>query len=71
MLGVLYEYITKWHFTLNEAKTKIIVIKNGGKLHTNEHELYNGQLLYVVDSFTYFGVILRYNCKFLETEKNR
>lgn len=30
---------------------------------------YNGQLLDVVNIFTYPGVIFRYNCKFLETEK--
>lgn len=69
MLDILYEYTSKWHLTVNVAKTKIVVFRNGGKLHTNEQWTYNGQLLDIVDSFTYLGVIFKYNCKFLETEK--
>lgn len=33
----------------------------------NEHWLYDRQLLAVVDSYTYLGVIFKYNCKILET----
>lgn len=56
---ILCEYSTKWHLTVNVAKTKFVFFRNRGKVHTNEQWTYNGQLLNAVDSFTYLGVIFK------------
>lgn len=69
VLKMLYKYTAKWHLIVNIEK-KIVIFRNWGKLQTKGHWSYNRQFLNFVDSFTYFSVIFKFNCKFLEIEKS-
>lgn len=69
MLNTLYSYTSVWDLTVNVQKTKIVIFRNGGKIHNNERWHLNGEPTEVVDSFTYLGLLLQYNGKFNNTQK--
>lgn len=69
MLNTLFSYTSVWDLTVNVQKTKIVIFRNGGKIHNNERWHLNGEPIEVVDSFTYLGLLLQYNGKFNNTQK--
>ena len=52
---------------MNVQKTKIVVFRNGGNIRNNEKWTYKNDLLKVVNKFTYLGIVLNFNGKFLVT----
>lgn len=69
MLNTLYSYTSVWDITVNVQKTKIVIFRNGGKIHNCERWHLNGEPIEVVDSFIYLGLLLQYNGKFNNTQK--
>ena len=69
-LNSLEVYCKEWSLKINVQKTKIVIIRNGGKLYDNE-KLYinNNTEIEVVNKFTYLGLCFYYNGKFTEAEK--
>ena len=69
MLDVLYDYTKQWNLEVNIQKTKIVIFRNGGQIKRNENWLYDGCQIEVLNQFTYLGIVLNYNGKFLVTQK--
>ena len=69
MLDVLYDYTKQWNLEVNIQKTKIVIFRNGGQIRQNENWLYDGCQIEVLNQFTYLGIVLNYNGKFLATQK--
>ena len=65
MLDVLYDYTKQWNLEVNIQKTKIVIFRNGGQIKQNETWLYDGCQIEVLNQFTYLGIVLNYNGKFL------
>jgi hypothetical protein len=55
-LNLLHKYCNDWNLSVNTAKTKILVFKNGGRLSRFESWTYNNELLEAVPGFSYVGV---------------
>ena len=55
-LNILYEFCDKNKLKVNEAKTKVVVFKNGGILSRHEAWTYNNVNLDVVNKFCYVGL---------------
>ena len=54
-LNCLQDCCAKLGMEVNESKTKVMVFRKGGHLGINEKRYYNGMLVNVVNSYTYFG----------------
>ena len=70
MLNTLYKYTREWDLNVNVPKTKIVVFRNGGNVTKTEKWIYNGQVLEVVNTFNYLGMLFNHNGKFLQTQKH-
>ena len=69
MLNTLHSYTTKWNLTVNVEKTKIVIFRNGGKIRSDEKWFLNGENISTVDKFMYLGMLINYNGKFNDTQK--
>ena len=69
MLHTLSDYSKKWSLEVNVLKTKIVVFRNGGQLKVCEKWMYENQNIEIVDEFNYLGILLKFNGKFLQTQK--
>ena len=69
MLNSLSSYTDKWSLTVNVAKTKIMVFRNGGVVKPNEVWYYKDATIEIVNEFCYLGIVLNYNGKFQKTQK--
>ena len=56
-LKALESFCQKWGMEVNEAKTKVIVFRNGGKLSSKEKFLYNGKTIDIVTHYKYLGIV--------------
>ena len=54
---------------VNVQKTKVVVFRNGGKIHNNVKWSYSGENVEIVDLFVYIGVMFNFNGKFFVTQK--
>ena len=63
-LDILHDYCQKWHLYVNVQKTKIVVLRKGGRLSMNDFWVYGDFLIEVVDYFQYLGLKLSYTGKF-------
>ena len=54
-LNCLQDCCAKLGMEVNESKTKVMIFRKGGHLGINEKRYYNGMLVNVVNSHTYFG----------------
>ena len=70
MLDTLLLYTCKWGLTVNIAKTKIMVFRNGGFVKDEEIWYYDGNAIDIVDEFCYLGVLLNFNGKFVKAQKH-
>ena len=68
MLNTLYSYTTKWNFTVNVEKTKIVIFRNGRKIRSDEKWFLKGDNISIVDKFMYLGMLINYNGKFNDTQ---
>ncbi|XP_078312623.1 uncharacterized protein LOC144619140 [Crassostrea virginica] len=69
MLNTLQNYTTEWSLDVNVQKTKVVVFRNGGKIHNNEKWSYSGENVEIVDQFVYLGIMFNLNGKFFVTQK--
>ena len=69
-LDIFHSYCKMWNLQVNANKTKVMIFS---KRKVRQHiEFYlNGQKLEIVDTFTYLGVLFKYNGCFIETRKTR
>ena len=69
-LDIFHSYCEMWNLQVNDNKTKVMIFS---KRKVRQHiEFYlNGQKLEIVDTFTYLGVLIKYNGRFIETRKKR
>ena len=70
MLNTLHSYIEEWSLSVNIPKTKVLVVRNGGKLHREESWTYDNVDLETVNKFKYLGLLFNYNGKFLNMQKH-
>lgn len=69
MLNSLSIYANSWKLTVNTAKTKIVVFRNGGRLRNNEEWFFDRKKIEVVEQFTYLGIVFKWNNKFNVVQK--
>ncbi|XP_021348592.1 uncharacterized protein LOC110447309 isoform X2 [Mizuhopecten yessoensis] len=69
MLNSLSIYANSWKLTVNTAKTKIVVFRNGGRLRNNEEWFFDRKKIEVVEQFTYLGIDFKWNNKFNIVQK--
>ena len=70
MLNTLHSYTEEWSLSVNIPKTKVVVFRNGGKLHQDESWTYNNVDLETVNEFKYLGLLFNYNGRFLNMQKH-
>ena len=70
MLNSVHSYTDEWSLRVNVEKTKVVVFRNGGKIHHNEHWIYDNVELEIVNEFKYLGLLFNYNGKFLNMQKH-
>jgi len=58
-LILLEEYCDRWKLTVNISKTKVMVFRNGGPVRKNLQFVYKGEVLEIVNKFTYLGIVLQ------------
>lgn len=61
MIKNLEVYCKTWNLQVNLSKSKIMVVRNGGKLARNDKWWYNGERIQVVNEYKYLGVIITSN----------
>jgi hypothetical protein len=61
-LNRVCEYCEKWGLEVNVEKTKIVVFRKRGKVASQWY--FDTELVEVVDSFNYLGVVANYNGSF-------
>jgi hypothetical protein len=61
-LNRLHVYCMSWGLEVNVEKTKIVVFRRRGRVE--QHWTYDNQVVDVVDSFNYLGVVANYNGSF-------
>ena len=57
MLNSVHSYTDEWSLRVNVEKTKVVVFRNGGKIHHNEHWIYDNVGLEIVNEFKYLGLL--------------
>ena len=55
---------------MESLKTKIVVLRNRGKLQRKDVWLYTNEVLDTVDESSYLGMMFYYNGKFSNTQKH-
>ena len=43
MLNILQNYTTEWSLDVNIQKSKVVVLRNGGQIHSNEYLPFSGE----------------------------
>ena len=61
-------YCQKWKFTVNAAKTKVMVFRKGGVLPRNLGFYYEGNQIEIVKSFKYLGIVFTAGGSFSGTQ---
>jgi exonuclease III len=69
-LDALLAYSRRWGLSVNVDKSKILIFRNGGKLHDSELFMYGEECLEIVDSFNYLGMLFNFNNKFRVAESH-
>ena len=59
MLNTWYSYTTKWNLTVIFEKTKIVILRNGGNIRSDEKWFLNGENISIVDEFMYLGMLIK------------
>lgn len=57
-LNKLHDYCTKWKFTVNRSKTKVMIFQKGGKLASGNF-MYGELPLDIVGDYVYLGINFR------------
>ena len=67
-LNIFQSYCDKWKLEVNASKTKVIVFSKRKCKDDFLFTLY-GENLERVDTFSYVGIVIKYNDSFIETRK--
>ena len=67
-LNLLSEYCAKWKLKVNVLKSKILIIRAGGLLPKKLSFSYDGEVLEIVKSFKYLGIVLTAGGSFSEAQ---
>ena len=68
-LNALSDYCSRWEMVVNTNKTKIMIFRKGGRLPENPNFYYKGQIVNMVNKFTYLGVVFTTGGSFSEAQK--
>ena len=66
-LNIFEEYCSEWKLSINVSKTKIVVFSK--RNHNKKKMLLNNEIVEVMDSYTYLGVLFNYNGNFCQSRK--
>lgn len=69
IINILHEFTIRWKMTINLAKTKIVVHRNGGHLSKNEMWYFGNQLIQTVGSYEYLSLIMSCKCSWQAATK--
>ena len=69
-LDIFHSYCEMWNLRVNANKTKVMIFSKR-KVRQNIEYYLNGQKQEIIDTFTYLGVLFKYNGCFIETRKKR
>lgn len=69
-LDIFHSYCEMWNLQVNVNKTKVMIFSKR-KVRKNIEFYLNGKKLEIVDTFTYLGVLFKYNGCFIETRNKR
>ena len=69
-LDIFHSYCEMWNLQVNANKIKVMIVSER-KIRQNIEFYLNGQKLEIVDTFTYLGVLFKYNGCFIETRQKR
>ena len=67
-LNIFQSYCEIWKLEVNVNKTKVVIFSKGKRRLKYEFKLQN-KTLEIVDSYSYLGLIIKYNGNFNETRK--
>ena len=67
-LDIFESYCEIWRLQVNVAKTKVMIFRKR-KTAQDPKFLLHGQTLDIVDTYSYLGIIFKYNGTFFETRK--
>ena len=67
-LDKIQSYCEKWKLTVNILKTKIVFFHKGGRFRPVCRCSHNGQILEVVTSFNYLGIVLSNRGSFIHSQ---
>jgi len=66
MSYILSEYCSRWKLSVNRGKTKVVVLRKGGRLPDNLYFYYDGYQLEKVNKYTYLGIVFTSGGSFSE-----
>ena len=67
-LNLLSDYCTRWKFKVNLSKTKILIFRKGGALPRNLVFMYEHQVIEIVKTFRYSGIVFTTGGSFSEAQ---
>ena len=62
--NILREYCNTWKMEVNVGKTKVMVFRKSGLLPMNLNFEYNGEMIEIVNVFSYLGIVF-YSWRFI------
>ena len=68
-LDILCEYCHQWKLKVNINKTKVLIFKKGGRLPRELQFLYDGEVIEIVNNFTYLGINFTSGGSFIQATK--
>ena len=70
LLETLQNYCICWKLTVNTSKTKIVILRKGGRLPRDLRFIYNGDEVEIVKQFSYLGIVFTFGGSYHETPKS-
>ena len=67
-LNIFESYCKKWKLTVNTGKTKVMIFSKR-KVRENLEFILNGEILEIVENYTYLGILVNYNGSFVGAKK--
>lgn len=64
MIDALYDYCNIWGLTVNLAKSKIIIFREGSRISKSLNFSYGEKKIELVNEYKYLGVLLTYNLSY-------
>lgn len=71
MIHKLESYCTDWNLVVNMSKSKIMVLRKGGRLSSQDKWTFQGEEIEIVSQYNYLGVIITPQMTFTKHVQNR